>query len=88
MEASYRLRSLGMTNRVEELLEQARKLTPEEQAELFQAVHELIAPVDPQWETAWIEECEARLAEYERGGALAEDAAAVLGRLRARFVKR
>jgi hypothetical protein len=77
-----------MTNRVEKLIEQACKLKPEEQAELLQAMHELIAPVDPQWEAAWIEECEARLSEYERGDAQAEDAAAVLARLRGRFVKR
>jgi hypothetical protein len=77
-----------MTNRVEELIKQARKLKPEEQAELLQAMHELIAPVDPQWEAAWIEECEARLSEYERGDAQAEDAAVVLARLRRRFVKR
>jgi hypothetical protein len=77
-----------MTNRVEELIKQARKLKPEEQAELLQAMHELIAPVDPQWEAAWIEECEARLSEYERGDAQAEDAAVVLARLRGRFVKR
>lgn len=76
-----------MTNRVAELIEQARKLKPEEQAELLQAVHELVAPVDPEWEAAWVKECEVRLAEYDRGDAQAENAAAVLARLRRRFAK-
>ncbi len=77
-----------MTSRVAELIEQARKLKPEEQAELLRAMHELVEPADPAWEAAWIKECEARLAAYDRGEAQVEDAEAVMARLRARFAER
>jgi hypothetical protein len=77
-----------MNIRVQDLIDQARMLSPDEQAELLRAMHELVSPSDPEWEAAWLEECEARLALYEGGDAKVEDAAAVIARLRAQYVRR
>lgn len=59
-----------MSTKVESLVEQAKQLSPEEQALLADAIHELISPPTPEWEAQWIAECEDRLAAYERGDAI------------------
>ena len=56
-----------MSHPVDDLLEQAKKLSPSERAALIDALYELNQPHDPEWEAAWIKECEDRLAAYDRG---------------------
>ena len=68
--------------KVEELIEQARALPAEAQVALYDALHELISPPDPEWEAAWAAECERRLGELDRGEVEAEDFDVVMERLR------
>ena len=56
-----------MNHPVDDLLEQARKLSTAERAALIDALYDLYAPPDPEWEAAWIRECEDRLAALDRG---------------------
>src|SRR4051812_34940073 len=53
--------------KVEELLEQARALPQESQVALYDALHNLISPLEPEWEAAWSEECKRRRIQIERG---------------------
>ena len=62
-----------MNVRVVTLVEQAKELTPAEQAALAKALYEMVNPTDPEWETAWAKECEDRLAAYQRGEITAVD---------------
>lgn len=71
--------------KVEELIEQARALPPEAQVALYDALHSLISPPDPEWEAAWGAECERRLAEFERGEVQAEDFDVVMEQLRQKY---
>ena len=57
-----------MNHRIDNLLEQAKKLSADERAALIDALYDLNAPPDPEWEAAWIGECEDRLAALGRGG--------------------
>ncbi len=68
--------------KVEELIEQARALPAEAQVALYDALHDLISPPDPEWEAAWAAECERRLGELDRGEVEAEDFDVVMERLR------
>ena len=68
--------------KVEELIEQARALPAEAQVALYDALHDLISPPDPEWEAAWAAECERRLGEMELGEVEAEDFDVVMERLR------
>jgi hypothetical protein len=52
---------------VDKLVQQAKQLSPEEQAILSERILELVSPPDPEWEAAWIRECEDRIAACERG---------------------
>ncbi len=70
---------------LESLIEQARTLPPEEQLKLAEMVYEMASPRDPEWEAAWVEECERRLAEYDRGEVEAEDFDVVMARLRRKY---
>jgi putative addiction module component (TIGR02574 family) len=74
-----------MNGRVEAVLEQAKQLSREEQAVLADAMHELVSPHDPDWEAAWVKECQDRLAAYERGEMEACDSDEVMARLRKKF---
>lgn len=74
-----------MNGRVEAVLEQAKQLSREEQAALADAMHELVSPTDPDWEAAWVKECQDRLAAYERGEMEAYDSDEVMARLRKKF---
>ena len=75
-----------MTNRLDSLLEQAKALTLDEQAQLLAELHDLVSPPDPEWEKAWADECERRAGALDRGETSAENADVVMGRLRARFL--
>lgn len=62
-----------MNTQIESLVEQARGLSPEEQAILAETLYEMVNPTDPEWEAAWAKECEGRLAAYQRGEIKATD---------------
>ena len=70
---------------INRLLEQARKLTPEERTALIDALHDLNAPPDMTWEAAWIRECENRLAALDRGEMKTYDFDEVMAEARARL---
>ena len=70
---------------VETLLAQARKLKPEDRSALIDALHTLEAPIDAAWETAWLRECEDRLAALDRGELATYDFDEVMAEARARL---
>ena len=73
---------------VEELVEQARQLAPEERVVLLDVLSELINPPDVAWEKAWAGEAADRLAAYERGEIEAVDFNVVMERMRREFIAR
>lgn len=56
-----------MNDSVSVLIQQAKKLSPQERSALIDALHDISAPPDPAWEAAWIRECEDRIAAIDRG---------------------
>jgi putative addiction module component (TIGR02574 family) len=74
-----------MNHPIDNLLEQAKKLSTDERAALIDALHGLNAPPDPEWEAAWIKECEARLAALDRGEMQTYDFDEVMAEARARL---
>ncbi len=74
-----------MNHPIDNLLEEARKLSPAERTALIDALHDLNAPPDPEWEAAWIKECEERLAALDRGEMEAYDFDEVMAEVRARL---
>ena len=74
-----------MNHPIDNLLEQAKKLSPAELAALIDALHDLNAPPDPEWEAAWIKECEDRLAALDRGEMQTYDFDEVMAEVRARL---
>ncbi|MCR4304051.1 MAG: addiction module protein [Gallionella sp.] len=71
-----------MNTQIESLVEQARGLSPEEQAILAETLYEMVNPTDPEWETAWAKECEDRLKAYQRGEIEAIDSDEAMALLR------
>jgi len=71
-----------MNTRIDTLVEQAKELTPAEQAALAEALYEMVNPPDPEWEAAWTKECEDRLAAYQRGEIKALDSDEAMAFLR------
>ena len=71
---------------VEELIEHARHLAPEERVVLLDALNELMTPPDAAWESAWAKEAEDRLEAYERGEIVAEDFDVVMERMRLKYL--
>lgn len=74
-----------MSDRIDALLDLARKLTPEERAECLDRLGDLVSLPDPAWASAWVSECQDRLAAYERGEMRAENLDDALRRLRAKY---
>jgi len=56
-----------MNSRVQDLVTQASRLPPDDQAALLAALYDLIVIPDPGWETAWMGECLDRLDAHRRG---------------------
>lgn len=56
-----------MNERVKKLTEEARQLTPEEQAELLDALTAMLHEDDHEIDPALLEECERRWERYKRG---------------------
>jgi Putative addiction module component len=76
-----------MNHRVRTIVEEARKLTPEERRELFDVLEAEFADeasdgTPEEIEAAWLEEVERRIAAAERGEATFVDAEEVLSRMR------
>lgn len=76
-----------MNAHVETLVEQAKTLTPLEQAELLDALYNLVSPHNSEWETAWAKECEDRCAAIDRGEMLTHDFDEVMTELRTHLLK-
>ena len=74
-----------MHESIDSLLEQAKKLSAEDRSFLIDALHDLNAPLDPQWEAAWLKECEDRLAALDRGEMKTYDFDEVMVEARARL---
>lgn len=74
-----------MKHPIDNLLEQAKKLSRDERAALIDALHDLSAPPDSEWEAAWIKECEDRLAALDRGEMPSYDFDDVMAETRARL---
>jgi putative addiction module component (TIGR02574 family) len=67
---------------VPDMVAQAKQLPAEEQAALLAALHDLVAPPKPDWEAAWAQECQDRLAAYRRGDMDALDSDEAMAALR------
>ncbi|MEO6562369.1 MAG: addiction module protein [Nitrosospira sp.] len=55
-----------MNTRLKDLLEQAKTLSEDERILLADLLYAESSLSTEEWEAAWLEECERRLAEYER----------------------
>ena len=76
-----------MNDRVRAIVEEARKLTPDERRELFDLLNVEFSGDESQGtpaeiEAAWLEEVERRIAAAERGETTTVDAEEVLTRMR------
>ena len=74
-----------MHRSIDQLLEQAKNLSPDDQAILIDALHDLVSPTDREWEQAWIKECEDRLSALDRGEMQTYDFDEVMAEARARL---
>ena len=72
-----------MNARIKTLVEQAKSLSQNEREALIAALQTTPDPVDRQWETAWVKECEDRIAAVERGAMPLIDASEVMAQARA-----
>ena len=76
-----------MNERIRTIVDEARKLTPQERLELFDLLEVEFAGdqgdgTPEQVEAAWLEEVERRIAQAERGETTFVDAEEVLARMR------
>ncbi len=80
-----------MNQRVKALVDEARKLTPDEQWELLRQLHEVVEDDEvaegtpEEIEAAWLEEVERRAAAVARGESQLIDADVVFARIQARL---
>ena len=79
-----------MNERVRAIIEEARKLTPEERRELFDLLEATFAGDEgdgapEEIETAWLEEVEDRIARVERGESVLVDYEEAMARARRRI---
>lgn len=72
-----------MNSRVDVLLNEAKLLTEDEREVLIAALQATLPPEDPEWEAAWIKECEDRIDAIDRGEMQMSDAGDVIEKLRA-----
>ena len=77
-----------MNARIDTLVEQAKALSSDEREALIAALQATLDPPDPQWEAAWVKECEERIAAVERGEMPLIDADQVMAEIRAKLRKR
>ena len=76
-----------MNERVKSLASEARRLSPEERAELLDDILASLNPIDEAWTAAWSAEAERRWAAYKAGGMAAIDADDVLADIEARLAR-
>lgn len=79
-----------MNERVRAIIEEARKLTPEERRELFDLLEATFAgdegdSAPEEIEAAWLEEVEDRIASVERGESVLVDYEEAMARARRRI---
>lgn len=74
-----------MNTHVKELLEQARTLSEDERILLADLLYAESSLSTEEWEAAWLEECERRLAEYEQGEVEAMKSDEVFARLKSQY---
>ena len=77
-----------MNMRVQALIDQARVMTTEERIAVLDALQELVAPPDQQWEDAWAAESEDRLDAFQRGKLAADDFDVTMEQMRREFLGR
>ena len=77
-----------MNKRVDILASDAALLPKEDRLALVERIMETVYPTDPDVDVAWIKECEARMAAYERGEVETFDADEVLAEFRDRSKRR
>ncbi len=73
-----------MNMQVEELLERAKQLTPDQRIELADLLYADV-PVSPSWETAWASEAQSRIEAYRRGEIDAVDADEMHARIEEKY---
>jgi putative addiction module component (TIGR02574 family) len=71
-----------MNAKTKALIEEARRLTPEERIELIEDLLGSLDPADPELERLWAEEARDRLAAYRRGELTARPLEEVLEKYR------
>lgn len=71
-----------MNTHVKDLLEQAKTLSDDERILLADLLYAESSLSTEEWESAWLEECERRLAEYERDEVEAMNSDEVFARLK------
>lgn len=71
-----------MNTQVKDLLEQAKSLSEDERILLADLLYAESSLSTEEWEAAWAEECERRLAEHERGEVEAMNSDEVFARLK------
>lgn len=74
-----------MNTQVKDLLEQAKTLSEDERIMLADLLYTGSSLSTEEWEAAWLEECERRLAEYERDEVEAMHADEVSARLKRHY---
>lgn len=78
-----------MNQRVKQISEEIRRLTPLEQAELLVVIADIVAPDEAAAiDRAWLEEAEHRLAEIDRGDVVPGPADRAIEELRSRCSRR
>jgi putative addiction module component (TIGR02574 family) len=74
-----------MNTHVKELLEQAKTLSEDERILLADLLYAESSLSTEEWEAAWLDECERRLAEYEEGQVEAMNSEEVFARLKSQY---
>lgn len=72
---------------IETLVAQAKLLTPQEREILAEEIMATVIPTPAEWESAWVQECENRIAAVERGEMAVYDFDDVMAKLRSRLKK-
>ncbi len=74
-----------MNTHIKDLLEQAKTLSEDERILLADLLYAESSLSTEEWEAAWHEECERRIAEYERGEVEAMHSDEVFARLKNQY---
>ncbi len=80
-----KLEGRQMNVQVKDLLDQAKRLSVDDQIHLADMLYAEAAPSMEEWEAAWVEECERRIGAYERGEVDAIDADEMFAGLKLKY---